>query len=83
MTLLPPVNGLFVNGAAGFGTRSFTASLGEVVFAKISDPNTAPGAATFKLTAEAGTNSGSCKIVARAGTSATPVVLLDNVGSGC
>ena len=30
-----------------------------------------------------GTNSGSCKIVAKCGTSNTPVTITDNIGSGC
>lgn len=52
-------------------------------FAKISDPSTSPGAANLKMFAVAGTNAGSCKIIAYAGTSTTPVVVADNVGSGC
>lgn len=56
---------------------------GQIVQAKISDPNTAPGAGKLQLTVEAGTTAGTCKIVARAGTSATPVTIVDNVGSGC
>lgn len=56
---------------------------GEIVAAKITDPASAPGAASFKITVVAGTNAGSCKLIARAGTSATPVTIIDNVGSGC
>lgn len=56
---------------------------GELIGSKITDPNTAPGAGAFKLTMEAGTTSGTCKLVARAGTSATPVTVIDNVGGGC
>ena len=56
---------------------------GEFLQAKITDPNTAPGAGEMKLTVEAGTTAGTCKIVARAGTSATPVTVVDNVGTGC
>jgi hypothetical protein len=43
----------------------------------------APGAGYVTFKAVAGTNSGTCKIVMKAGTSATPVTLVDNVGSGC
>ncbi len=43
----------------------------------------APGATYVSLKAVAGTNMGTCKIVIKAGTSATPVTLIDNVGSGC
>lgn len=56
---------------------------GQIVQAKIADPNTAPGAGELQLTVEAGTNAGTCKIVARAGTSATPVTIADNIGAGC
>ena len=56
---------------------------GEIIVAKISDPGTAPGAGAVKLTAEAGTNPGTCKIVVRAGTSSTPTTLLDNIGGSC
>ncbi len=62
---------------------AFAGGIGELGIAKITDPNTAPGAAMFKMTVVAGTNSGTCKIVARAGTSATPVTVIDNVGTGC
>ncbi len=56
---------------------------GELAIQKITDPASAPNAGYLKFTVEAGTNSGTCKIVTRAGTSATPIVLIDNVGAGC
>jgi hypothetical protein len=56
---------------------------GEVVVAKIADPGTAPGAGSVKLTAEAGTNPGTCKIVVRAGTSPIATTLIDNIGGSC
>jgi hypothetical protein len=56
---------------------------GEIIVAKITDPDTAPGAGAVKLTAEAGTNPGTCKIVVRAGTSTTATTLLDNIGGSC
>jgi hypothetical protein len=74
--------GTFTGNAYNDGHFVLTGA-GEMEFAKISDPNSAPGAALVKLTAEAGTTGGTCKIVARAGTSATPVTIIDNVGSGC
>lgn len=43
----------------------------------------APGAGMLKMEVTAGTNAGSCKIIAYAGTSTTPVTIVDNVGSGC
>jgi len=55
---------------------------GEII-AKIADPGVAPGAGAVKFTAEAGTNSGTCKIVVRAGTSSTATTLLDNIGGSC
>ncbi len=56
---------------------------GEIIVSKITDPDTAPGAGAVKLTAEAGTNPGTCKIVVRAGTSSTATTLLDNIGASC
>jgi hypothetical protein len=43
----------------------------------------APGAGFGALQWVAGTTSGTCKLVALAGTSATPVTIVDNVGTGC
>jgi hypothetical protein len=56
---------------------------GEIIVAKITDPGTAPGTGAVKITAEAGTNPGTCKIVVRAGTSSTATTLLDNIGGAC
>ncbi len=44
---------------------------------------TAPGAGKADLRWLAGTNMGTCKLVANAGTSATEVTIVDNVGGGC
>jgi hypothetical protein len=74
---------LFNGGPVSIGAGSFTGISGELGFKRVIDPNTAPGAGVLKFTVVAGTTGGSCKIVARAGTSATPVTLLDNIGSGC
>lgn len=60
-----------------------TASAGELGFAKISATGTAPAAGYLKIEAVAGTNVGTCKIIAYAGTSTTPTTLVDNVGGGC
>lgn len=75
-------------GVVGVGASSSNTTNGEMrtttySAAKISDPGTAPGAALVKIIAVAGTNAGSCKLVAYAGTSTTPVTIVDNVGSGC
>jgi hypothetical protein len=43
----------------------------------------APGTGKLTLEVVAGTTSGTCKIIAYAGTSTTPVTIVDNVGSGC
>lgn len=56
---------------------------GEMAFAKISPTGLAPSAGFLKIEAVAGTAGGSCKLIAYAGTSTTPVTIVDNVGSGC
>lgn len=52
------------------------------VMKKNTQAATAPGAGYACLRWEAGTNSGTAKLVAYAGTSSTGVTLLDNVGAG-
>jgi hypothetical protein len=74
--------GIFTGNTWNDGHTVLTGA-GEVIVAKITDPGTAPGAGAVKLTAEAGTNAGTCKIVVRAGTSSTPTTLLDNIGGSC
>lgn len=66
--------------SSGNGTNYLNSG---VQFGKITDPGTAPGAAKLALRVVAGTNAGTCKIIAYAGTSTTPVTIADNVGSGC
>lgn len=44
---------------------------------------TAPGAGKADLRWLAGTNAGTCKLVSNAGTSATEITIIDNVGGGC
>lgn len=56
---------------------------GDLAMVKTANSAGAPGAGFLKLESLAGTTGGTCKIVAYAGTSTTPVVLIDNVGSGC
>lgn len=60
-----------------------TGSAGEVATAKISATGTAPGAGFAKIEWVAGTNAGTCKLIAYAGTSTTPTTIVDNVGGGC
>lgn len=66
----------------GSGTPA-TLSTGEQAMAKITASGTAPGVGFMKFEATAGTNAGTCKIIAYAGTSTTPVTVVDNVGTGC
>lgn len=65
------------------GNAPATVSAGEVAMPKITSPGTAPGAGFGKMEWVAGTNAGTCKLIAYAGTSTTPVTIVDNVGSGC
>jgi hypothetical protein len=74
--------GVFTGNSWNDGHTILTGA-GEIIVAKITDPGTAPGAGAVKLTAEAGTNAGTCKIVVRAGTSSTATTLLDNIGGSC
>jgi hypothetical protein len=56
---------------------------GDVAMAKGSNAATAPGTGYLKLEVVAGTNPGTCKLIAYAGTSTTPTTIADNIGSGC
>lgn len=58
------------------------AQTGDLVLAKETDAAAAPGAGFCVLKAVAGTNAGSGKLIARCGTSTTPVTVVDNIGSG-
>lgn len=60
-----------------------TALSGEIALVKRSASGTAPGASRLKFSAVAGTNAGTCKIIAYAGTSTTPVTIIDNIGAAC
>lgn len=64
----------------GFGA---TVGTGEVALKKVSASGVAPGAGWLKFEAVAGTMANTCKIIAYAGTSNTPVTVVDNVGGGC
>ena len=75
-------NNLAVN--SGNTTEIFLLPSGDVQQRKQPSPSAvAPGANYFKFEVVAGTNSGSCQLIALAGTSATPTTIIDNVGSGC
>jgi hypothetical protein len=56
---------------------------GDLSQIKETDAAAAPGAGYAVLKWVAGTNSGSCKLIGYAGTSATPVTIVDNIGGGC
>lgn len=79
----------FTNGGvaasfAQFGNAVVLAGVvGEVGLTKITPSGAAVGAGGLKLEAVAGTNTGTCKIIAYAGTSTTPVTIADNIGGGC
>ena len=65
----------------GSGT-ALTLAAGELGFNKITASGSAAGASGGKMELVCGTNAGSAKLIAYAGTSTTPVTILDNIGSG-
>lgn len=69
--------------AAGPIVSNDTADSNPFSLSKNAIADAAPGAGYASLKAVAGTNAGTCKIVIKAGTSTTPVTLIDNVGTGC
>ena len=77
--------GLAINTSGGLQVGSstlLTLAQGEVGLPKITASGSAPGASGLKFEAVCGTNAGSAKIITYAGTSTTPVTVVDNVGSG-
>ncbi len=62
--------------------RTATLTDGALGLAKMSASGSAPGAGGGKIELVCGTNSGTAKLVAYAGTSGTAVTILDNIGSG-
>lgn len=76
--------GIPTSAAFQLGTTGTAITLnGDLALQKTANSATAPGAGFLKLESLAGTTGGTCKVVAYAGTSTTPIVLIDNVGSGC
>jgi len=72
-----------INGYQMIGSNTpLTLSTGEIGITKITASGTAPGAAGAKLSIVCGTNAGTAKIIAYAGTSTTAVTVLDNIGAG-
>jgi len=73
-----------LNGPLSVGsTSSLVAAAGDLAFPKVATAASAPGAGNVKIEAVAGTNAGTCKLIMYAGTSNTPVTIVDNVGAGC
>jgi len=75
--------GINTSGGVQIGSSTLlTLAQGEVGLPKITASGSAPGAAGLKFEAVCGTNAGTAKIITYAGTSTTPVTVVDNVGSG-
>lgn len=75
--------GLSEKGYLQVGSQTpMTLAAGELGLIKIAASGSAPGATGLKLEGVCGTGAGSMKIIAYAGTSTTPVTIIDNVGSG-
>lgn len=70
-------------GRLDIGGTTANVAFGEIGSVKISASGSAPGAGFGKLSWVAGTTGSSCKLIAYAGTSTTPVTIVDNVGTGC
>jgi hypothetical protein len=73
-----------VGGVATFANAILASDVvNPFINTKNTQTATAPGAAKADIRWLAGTNAGTCKLVANAGTSATEVTIIDNVGGGC
>lgn len=70
------------DGALQIGATALTLAANEFGLHKITASGSAPGASGGKLALVCGTNAGTAKLIAYAGTSTTPVTILDNIGSG-
>lgn len=71
------------SGGVFIGNVATGLAANELGMAKIAASGTAPGVGTAKMAWLAGTNANTCKLIAYAGTSNTPVTIVDNVGAGC
>lgn len=74
--------GLITGNNLSLGTAALTISSGSMGLTKITASAAAAGAAGGKIELVCGTSGGTAKLIAYAGTSATPVTILDNIGSG-
>jgi hypothetical protein len=73
---------LLLDNFVRVGPVALTIPTGAVGIAKESASGSAPGTSGGIVQLVCGTNSGSAKLIALAGTSTTPVTILDNIGSG-
>lgn len=73
---------LSVGGTTPSTCHLGVSSAGATTLAKLSTPAAGPGAGYGALAMVCGTNAGTLKLIAMGGTSATPVTVLDNIGSG-
>lgn len=74
--------GFTFGGAVQVGGSGLVLASGELGVTKIAASGSAPGANGGKVALVCGTNAGSAKLIAYAGTSTTPTTILDNIGSG-
>jgi hypothetical protein len=90
---LPNIYGLYIekqkvsNITAGWGVYQVDSGDqnffgGPILMQKNTANSSAPGAGNLRMEVVCGTNAGKAKLQAYAGTSPTPVVILDNIGSG-
>jgi hypothetical protein len=75
-------HGLSVPAWFNVGRQVMNVDVGEIGVATISPSGSAPGAYGAKLALVCGTNAGTAKLIIYAGTSSTPVTIVDNIGGG-
>lgn len=74
--------GLITGNNLSLGSATLTISSGSMGLSKITASAAAAGAGGGKIELVCGTNAGTAKLIVYAGTSATPVTILDNIGAG-
>lgn len=82
MTNFNNVMHLPTTGGVVIGASTLTTTTGALGLNKMTASGSAPGAAGGKIELVCGTNAGTAKLTALAGTSTTPVTILDNIGAG-
>jgi len=79
----PGIGNQQLTGRIGLGSTTLpVGQAGDIAQIKETDAAAAPGAGYAVLKWVAGTNSGTGKLICYAGTSTTPVTIVDNVGAG-